>query len=408
MAISPIPHWFEGSEYTHKVAACIMKYGPISRITLAQILGLSQGAVSRITSDLIYAGVIEETPMAAGHGGKLPKDFLRKSAQKSIQKENTERRGRPQTGLRIIANARTFVGMKINTTHITAVTVNALGQIVTGCHDLPIEDDSVETVVDVIRQLTMDCADEAIMAGLPSPCAVGVSLGGHIVDDSMVTFAPFLHWSKPVEFSALIQEATGLPTGIYNDIDSLVVDACMFGSGVGLNSFAVVTIGIGVGYSLTVNGEPIDNPDKSYGLVGHILVDPDGPRCISGHKGCATCLTDNSIATEYSEIIGHPATFDEFAAAARASKTQATNLVNRTCFRLGTLIATIANLAMPDKNMIAGESSFIAKLGIDNLRNGINMYRHSQAAPVDFEIAEHDWSLWSKAAAAQAIRQYVG
>lgn len=412
MAISPIPHWFEGSEYTHKVAACIMKYGPISRITLAQILGLSQGAVSRITSDLIYAGVIEETPMAPGQGGRLPKDFVRKNsqkaAQKSGQKENTERRGRPQTGLRIVANARTFVGMKINTTHITAVAVNAIGQIVTGCHDLPLDDDSPESVVDVIKQLTMDCADEAIMAGLPSPCAVGVSLGGHIVDDSMVTFAPFLHWSKPVEFSALIQEATGLPTGIYNDIDSLVVDACMFGAGVGLNSFAVVTIGIGVGYSLTVNGEPIDNPDKSYGLVGHILVDPDGPRCISGHKGCATCLTDNSIATEYSEMIGHPATFDEFAAAARASKTQATNLVNRTCFRLGTLIATIANLAMPDKIMIAGESSFIAKLGIDDLRNGINMYRHSQATPVDFEIAEHDWSLWSKAAAAQAIRQYVG
>ena len=254
----------------------------------------------------------------------------------------------------------------------------------------------------------MDCADEAIMAGLPSPCAVGVSLGGHITDDSVTTFAPFLHWSKPVEFSAMIRKATGLPTGIYNDIDSLAVDACLFGSGVGLNSFAVVTIGIGVGYSLTVNGEPVNNPDKSYGLVGHILVDPDGPRCISGHKGCATCLTDNSIATEYSKIIGRPATFDEFAAAARASKTQATNLVNRTCFRLGTLIATIANLAMPDKIMIAGESSFIAKLGVGDLRNGINMYRHSQAAPVDFEIADHDWAMWGKAAAAQAIRQYVG
>lgn len=412
MAISPIPHWFEGSEYTHKVAACIMKYDPISRITLAQILGLSQGAVSRITSDLIYAGVIEETPMAPGQGGRLPKDFVRKNsqkaAQKSGQKENTERRGRPQTGLRIVANARTFVGMKINTTHITAVAVNAIGQIVTGCHDLPLDDDSPESVVDVIKQLTMDCADEAVMSGLPAPCAVGVSLGGHITDDSVTTFAPFLHWSKPVEFSAMIRKATGLPTGIYNDIDSLAVDACLFGSGVGLNSFAVVTIGIGVGYSLTVNGEPVNNPDKSYGLVGHILVDPDGPRCISGHKGCATCLTDNSIATEYSKIIGRLATFDEFAAAARASKTQATNLVNRTCFRLGTLIATIANLAMPDKIMIAGESSFIAKLGVGDLRNGINMYRHSQAAPVDFEIADHDWAMWGKAAAAQAIRQYVG
>ena len=87
---------------------------------------------------------------------------------------------------------------------------------------------------------------------------------------------------------------------------------------------------------------------------------------------------------------------------------QATNLVNRTCFRLGTMVATIANLAMPDKIMIAGESSFIAKFGIDDLRNGINMYRHSQAAPVDFEIPDHDWALWAKAAAAQAIRQYVG
>ena len=388
MAISPIPHWFEGSEYTHKVAACIMKYGPISRITLAQILGLSQGAVSRITSDLIYAGVIEETPMAAGHGGKLPKDFLRKSAQKSIQKENTERRGRPQTGLRIIANARTFVGMKINTTHITAVTVNALGQIVTGCHDLPLDDDSP---VDWICTRKPISAYRSNITGVPvNMTYTQLPLADMTTtDDSVTTFAPFLHWSKPVEFSAMIRKATGLPTGIYNDIDSLVVDACMFGSGVGLNSFAVVTIGIGVGYSLTVNGEPIDNPDKSYGLVGAILVDPDGPRCISGHKGCATCLTDNSIATEYSEMIGHPATFDEFAAAARASKTQATNLVNRTCFRLGTLIATIANLAMPDKIMIAGESSFIAKLGIDNLRSGINMYRHSQAAPVDFEIAEH-------------------
>ena len=55
---------------------------------------------------------------------------------------------------------------------------------------------------------------------------------------------------------------------------------------------------------------------------------------------------------------------------------------------------------MPDKIMIAGESSFIAKLGVGDLRNGINMYRHSQAAPVDFEIADHDWAMWGKAAAA--------
>ena len=258
-------------------------------------------------------------------------------------------------------------------------------------------------MVALIKQLTTDCSDEAEMAGWPKPCAVGISLGGHIVDGTVVTFAPFMHWSQPVELSVMVREATGLPTGIYNDIDSLVVDACLFGPGVGLDSFAVLTFGAGVGYSLTFNGELVSCPDKSYGLV-----DPDGPRCVSGHKGCAQCLSDNSIAAEYSQIIGHPASFDDFARDARANKPQATNLVNRTCFRLGTLVATIANLAMPDKIMIAGESSFIAKFGIDDLRNGINMYRHSQAAPVDFEIPDHDWALWAKAAASQAIRQYVG
>ena len=78
MADSPLPQWFDGSSYTPKVAASIMKYGPIARITLAQILGLSQGAISRITSDLIYAGVVEETPMTADQTGKLPRGFTTK------------------------------------------------------------------------------------------------------------------------------------------------------------------------------------------------------------------------------------------------------------------------------------------------------------------------------------------
>lgn len=136
MADSPLPQWFDGSSYTHKVAASIMKYGPIARITLAQILGLSQGAISRITSDLIYAGVVEETPMTADQTGKLPRGFT--------TKENGERRGRPQTGLRIITNARTFVGIKLNASLASAVAVNAGGHIITGCHEQAIDDASPE------------------------------------------------------------------------------------------------------------------------------------------------------------------------------------------------------------------------------------------------------------------------
>ncbi|MFR4786422.1 MAG: hypothetical protein ACLUAM_08315 [Bifidobacterium adolescentis] len=98
------------------------------------------------------------------------------------------------------------------------------------------------------------------------------------------------------------------------------------------------------------------------------------------------CPTARSAA-EYSQIIGHPASFDDFARDARAEQAASDESGGpRPASDLGTLVATIANLAMPDKIMIAGESSFIAKFGIDDLRNGINMYRHSEAAPVDLKF----------------------
>ena len=50
------PRWFSRSDATHNVARGIMQYGPIARTPLAQIFNLSQGALSRITSDLIYDG----------------------------------------------------------------------------------------------------------------------------------------------------------------------------------------------------------------------------------------------------------------------------------------------------------------------------------------------------------------
>lgn len=398
------PHWFEGSEYMHRVACAIAKYGPIARTTLAQLLGLSQGALSRITSDLIYAGVIEELPGDAVARGPLPKGFT--------PKESSGRRGRPQTALALRANARTFVGIKAHGTSAIAAAVNAHGEVVSGRHEMAFPDRSPEQVTSVLAALVRECeADIAARDGvtpLPAPTAVGIAIGGHVADDDRtVTFAPFLRWDHDVPLAAMVGDATGLPCGVYNDIDSLLVDASWFGPGVGLEAFAVLTIGIGIGYSLAVHGRPVSYPDKSYGLLGHVLVDPEGPRCTAGHIGCAQCLTDDSLADQYSQMMGRACTFDDFARDARAGVPQASRLLDKTCFRLGSLIATVANIAMPSKVMIAGESAFLAKMAIDPIRDGINRYRHSQASPVEFTVVDHDWQLWAKAAASRVIVRYL-
>ena len=364
------------------------------------MLGLSQGALSRITSDLIYAGVIEELPAEAGPSGKLPERFT--------PRESSDRRGRPQTSLVLCSNARTFIGVKVHGMSIVAAAVNAHGEVVSGRHEMPIgADQSAEYVVSAI---TRWCANVPPISPLPDypPPLRWRCVGGHVVDDSIVTFAPFLHWDGATDLGTMVTEATGLPCGVFNDIDSLLVDASWFGPGVGVDMFAVVTIGVGVGYSLAVNGKPVQYPDKSYGLVGHVLIDPEGPRCTSGHIGCSQCLTDDSIAEQYSAIVGRAVSFEDFARDAKERVPQATQLVNRTCFRLGSLVATVANIAMPGHVMIAGESAFLAKLGTDSLRDGIRFYRHSQTQPVKFTIMNHDWQLWAKAAASRVIVKHIG
>lgn len=297
--------WFTGSPQTHRVARAIAQYGPIARTTLAQLLGVSQGALSRITSDLIYEGVIEELPDDATEQGKLPQGFT--------PKEPREKRGRPQTNLRLRAGERTFLGVNIHGSEVSIVAVDALCRPVGPCRTLTLESTKPQDVATLIGSAIQDYR----RAITPSPVAVGLSFGGHAEDDRYVTYAPFLHWDGRVDAAGAIEQTGGLPTAVFNDLDSLLQYESWFGAGIGVRRFAVVTIGAGVGYSLAEDGMPVDYPDKSYGLAGHILVDPEGPRCYAGHTGCSQCLTNDSLAEEYSALVGHMVTFDQFAADAQ-------------------------------------------------------------------------------------------
>ena len=389
------PRWFSRSDATHNVARGIMQYGPIARTPLAQIFNLSQGALSRITSDLIYDGVIEEMPAGSTQAGRLPQGF--------DLRESSERRG--QTALRIREDSHAFVGVNIHDGAITVSEVNTM------CR--PIGSDITETVSNtapqaVVEQITRMVRElVAASPDAPAPTALGLSLGGHVEDDRYVTFAPFLYWDSSVDLGGMLQRDTGIPTKVFNDLDSVLLHECWFGDAIGVPRFAVITMGAGVGYSISDHGDPIDNPDKSYGLAGHVLIDPEGPRCSSGHIGCSQCLTSDSIAEEYSGIMGRVTTFEEFSHDLRANRPQARRLAERTCYRLGVLVATVSNLAMPSRVLVSGESSFIAKKNREFIRKGIDAYRHSQAAPVEFSIPRFSWRLWSDSAAARAIATYI-
>lgn len=153
----------------------------------------------------------------------------------------------------------------------------------------------------------------------------------------------------------MLQRDTGIPTKVFNDLDSVLLHECWFGDAIGVPRFAVITMGAGVGYSISDHGDPIDNPDKSYGLAGHVLIDPEAALLLRAYRLLA--MPDVRLDRRgIPGIMGRVTTFEEFSHDLRANRPQARRLAERTCYRLGVLVATVSNLAMPSRVLVSGKA----------------------------------------------------
>ena len=395
----PFPAWFTASKYTHRIAVEILQHGPISRVSLARRFNLTQGAVSRITNDLAHRGVIREA-------GTLPQ------ADKDPGSENggnhsSNSVGRPQQALVVRRETKTFIGINLHGGTAMATATDLACRPVGRSHSHHIRQRSPGQVVRMLSNLTQDCTREISQAGLPSPSGLAISLGGRAERDRIVTYAPFLHWSEPVDLATEMENTCDLPCLVFNDLDALALYEGWFGDGIGLDRVALITMGSGIGYALSEHSMPVSSPDEGFGLIGHQLVDPDGPVCYLGHRGCAQCLTTGSLTEQYSHAIGQAANLDKLVKDLEEDMPQAETLLNLTGYRLGVLIALVANAALPDKVLVSGETSYLMKRCIESVRKGIASFRHSQMVEVPVRIIGGDWLRWAQAPAARAIARYL-
>jgi predicted NBD/HSP70 family sugar kinase len=400
--------WFTGSSWAHLIAADVLRYGPVSRTTLAGYHHLSQGTLSRIAKDLIARGVLRQTRDEARTDHVPP--ALAQAARTTLRMG----RGRPQQNLVANTAASTFIGVNVRAESVRAACVDAgcsLGGGSIHTRGLPATDP--DTVAETIRAVVRPCLADAARRRLPAPCLIGIGLGGHVEEDGTCGYAPFLHWDSPVDLAGLVTAGCGIPARLFNNVSSYMRYMQWFGEGRGLEDFAVVTIGAGVGYGLVSGGRVVEAPGSSYGLAGHVLVDPDGPRCFlhKGHRGCSQCLTDESLALEYSRMTGSERTFEQYARdTSDPHKAQAQNLRSLEGHRLGVLIGTIANLAMARRVFIGGESNWVLQGERETISTGIEDFRPSQAPKVPFTfLDEQDMpdKRWVLGAATEVIRQFV-
>lgn len=255
--------WLPLSPAERSVAIEVLVHGPLSRTELARRLGLSQGSLTRLTKPLIGSGLLVETPEEAG------------AAQ--------ARQGRPSQPLGVVADARSFLGFKITADMVHGV-VTTLRSEVTGRLDRPLTTHDPDAVAALLAEMA------AVLAGgRPDPAGIGIGVGGLVRERAVVAQSPFLGW-RDVPLATLVRERTGLPVVVENDVAALVEAETWFGAGRGLDRFAVLTIGAGIGYGLVLGGRRVPSAEDGRGFGRHWIIDPHGPLTPTGERGSAVSL----------------------------------------------------------------------------------------------------------------------
>lgn len=130
---------------------------------------------------------------------------------------------------------------------------------------------------------------------------VGLAVPGVVDLDGTVVQAVHLGWSD-LPARARLEEALGVPAVVGNATNAALVAERFFGEG-DANSM-LIRIGPGVGASLCVNGAIVEGQDFMAGEIGHIVVDPNGPDCLCGKRGCLEAYL--STTNLYAQIAADP------------------------------------------------------------------------------------------------------
>ena len=147
-----------------------------------------------------------------------------------------------------------------------------------------------------------------------------------------------------------VAEATGVPAFLINDARAFGLAELRLGAGRGASSMVGLTLGTGVGGAFAVDGRIHLGRDGTGGELGHQTIDPDGPWCTCGNRGCMEAY---ARADQIAAACG-TATAEEAIRAARAGDARALAGLADVGRYLGIGIANVVVVISPDRIVIGG------------------------------------------------------
>jgi len=224
----------------------------------------------------------------------------------------------------------------------------------------------VKNIVRSIRTLLMDArvplSDiEAIGVGAPGPV---------LFKEGVVLNPPNLPGWKRVPLKKILAREFRKKVVLDNDANAAALGEGAFGFAKGLKNFIFITVSTGIGGGLVIDGKLLRGAWGGAGEVGHMIIEPSGPRCGCGRRGCLEAMASGSAIARLAKaklktnkrslmlkLAGgdiskvNAKTVED---AARSGDSLAKKIINRAARYLGMGLANLINILAPDAIGLGG------------------------------------------------------
>jgi glucokinase len=221
----------------------------------------------------------------------------------------------------------------------------------------------------------------------------------------------------------LLAEEYGVPVSVDNDANVAALGEYRYGAGQGHDSLFYITVSTGVGGGWILNRRPWRGAEGMAGEIGHMVVNPNGPVCLCGKRGCVERLASGPyMAQDARDVLEKEAprrqvgeiirglvednlqliTGAVLSEAAALGDELAKAFLDRSAWALGVGIGNVANLINPERFVLGGGVTKAGKIWWSVLQKTA---RQTALPEVNFEIVpaalEDDAPLWGAVALAE-------
>ncbi len=355
---------------------------PISRADLARQSGLSAATVSNIVAQLIERGILVEVAIAPANGG------------------------RPPVLLDIDASGGYVIGIKLRGDGLTTVVCDLDSQVVA----------SIETAVSLVanpaaavKAIEAETAKALKRAGVPRSKVLGVGIGLSGVVDSregICRFSHLLQW-RDVELVKPLRSSLDLPVWIDHDINALAVAEKWSGDALAHRNFVTLSVGRGIGLGIVIDRAPYRGATGSAGELGHMIVEPGGPRCGCGRAGCLEALVgEDAIRAGVGARLGREISRDELIDLTTSEDPTTVEVVANAGRTLGTAVANMITLLNPELLLISGEGTELGGTYLDPVVAAVRDQTFAdQGRHVEVKIQSWGDEAWAVGAATLVLRE---